>query len=193
MFKDITIKARLLILIGIFSITAALIGITGWQGLSSLNDQMGASLQSAQLASESINTARRAQVSFKIQVQEWKDTLLRGTDPAAFAKHQAGFEKQESAVQSDLATLKGLLEKQALSTERVEEMIQSHREMGKNYRAALTQYDGSRFESAQTVDKLVKGMDRKPTEMMNGIVKDIEGHLTKTIEQATNTGQASYH
>src|SRR5471032_1345872 len=37
-------------------------------------------------------------VSFKTQVQEWKDTLLRGKDPAKLDKHWAAFAKQEQAV-----------------------------------------------------------------------------------------------
>ena len=37
-------------------------------------------------------------VGFKTQVQEWKDTLLRGKDPAKLEKHWGAFARQEAAV-----------------------------------------------------------------------------------------------
>jgi hypothetical protein len=41
--------------------------------------------------------ARLLQVSFKKQVQEWKDILLRGADPQQLAKYRAQFDEQETA------------------------------------------------------------------------------------------------
>src|SRR6516225_2676164 len=37
-------------------------------------------------------------VNFKTQVQEWKDTLLRGKDPARLEKHWGAFAQREAAV-----------------------------------------------------------------------------------------------
>ena len=37
---------------------------------------------------------------FKKQVQEWKDTLLRGKKPEALHKHWTNFQKRESVVRS---------------------------------------------------------------------------------------------
>lgn len=37
-------------------------------------------------------------VEFKTQVQEWKDTLLRGKDPQQLEKYWAAFQKHESII-----------------------------------------------------------------------------------------------
>src|SRR5882672_2171236 len=44
------------------------------------------------------DTARRAQVTFKKQIQEWKDILLRGYDPEMLSKYQANFLAREADV-----------------------------------------------------------------------------------------------
>src|SRR5262245_59961150 len=49
---------------------------------------------------------RQAQVHFKIQVQEWKNVLLRGADPELLKKYRAGFEKEEAAVRKNLTVLR---------------------------------------------------------------------------------------
>lgn len=51
----------------------------------------------------------RIESRFKIQVQEWKNVLLRGRDPAKLDKYWQGFEKEESSVASEAAALQATL------------------------------------------------------------------------------------
>src|ERR1700690_4333696 len=46
------------------------------------------------------------ETSFKKQVQEWKDTLLRGKKPEALDKHWDAFQKRESDVHSAAERMK---------------------------------------------------------------------------------------
>src|SRR5512135_706839 len=49
---------------------------------------------------------RLMQLDFKKQVQEWKDTLLRGSDPASLEKYWGNFQAQERQVQETAQTLR---------------------------------------------------------------------------------------
>jgi methyl-accepting chemotaxis protein-1 (serine sensor receptor) len=49
--------------------------------------------------------ARVIQVSFKTQVQEWKNILLRGSDYEQYKKYAASFHAEEKAVRDGAAQL----------------------------------------------------------------------------------------
>src|SRR5215471_21257678 len=49
------------------------------------------------------------EINFKKQVQEWKDTLLRGKKPEALDKHWTAFEQRESDVRKQAEALKATI------------------------------------------------------------------------------------
>ncbi|HNQ11182.1 MAG TPA: methyl-accepting chemotaxis protein, partial [Giesbergeria sp.] len=68
-------------------------------------------------------------VAFKVQVQEWKNVLLRGKDAEQLKRYWAAFEKEEAAIQTQAAQLlKGLPAGDA--RERVQQFAQAHQRMG---------------------------------------------------------------
>lgn len=129
-----------------------------------------------------------ANVEFKRQVQEWKDILLRGNDPAKFEKYLGNFEQREAAVDENLHRAMTLLKasNEAKAIAALEEIIETHRRMGGEYRGAISHYDKTDSNASHVVDKLVAGMDRPMTDAMNRFVKNTEDEARRHSEKVTS-------
>ncbi len=137
-------------------------------------EQLDLMTEQARNAQAAVDVARAAQVTFKIQVQEWKNLLLRGGDPAAFEKYRGGFMKEGEATRAKLTELQGMFGKLGLDAGQVDGALRAHAELLTKYTAALSQYDSANADkSAHVVDGLVKGIDRPPTEQIDEIVAGV--------------------
>lgn len=132
---------------------------------------------------DSVNLARSAQVSFKIQVQEWKNILLRGEDPEKLKKYLQGFTKEEENVRTKLSKLKTIASPKL--QQQIDDFIQSHRTLGEQYRHGLKAYQNASDEKYKIGDKAVKGIDREPTKALDAIVEEVEAQYDIFGEEIT--------
>ncbi|MFZ6689777.1 methyl-accepting chemotaxis protein [Undibacterium sp. SXout11W] len=185
--SDIKIGARLGLLAGFLLLSMLVVGANDWLNLRNSNIRVHEAMERSLLLEQSVDAARKSQVDFKIQVQEWKDLLLRGNDPAAFEKYQNAFKTKGEETQADLNKLKVLLGKLDLNTKQVDLIKQSLQELNGKYLTAMKSYDVANPESAHIVDVLVKGMDRAPTKQIGDIVAYVleqsEHMMAETSEQ----------
>eukprot|EP01030_Chromulinospumella_sphaerica_P024795 gene24795-24896_t len=142
--------------------------------------------------SQAIDAARAAQVEFKIQVQEWKNILIRGNDPAALQKYSDAFVKGGEQTRAKLKQLDELLKKLELSTPLVDEAIRTQNELVSKYMSALKQYDSANPESVHIVDGLVKGVDREPTKKIDEIVAYISKESQRLTEEMALANQSAH-
>ena len=103
-------------------------------------------------------------VSFKTQVQEWKDTLLRGKDPAKLEKHWGAFAKREAAVDEKARALLATLPAGESRT-LVEQFGAAHVKMGVDYRKGFDAFKDAGFDPTAG-DTAVAGMDREPARLL---------------------------
>jgi methyl-accepting chemotaxis protein len=183
---DIKIGIRLGLLAGFLLTAVLIVGLQGWHSLGDSNVRAIAAMQRASLFEASVDAARSAQVEFKKQVQEWKNLMLRGNDPAEFEKYQKSFSKQSDATQANLHKLKKLLTQLGLDTLQADEALKTHDVLLGKYLEALKQYDTSNQNSAHLVDRLVAGMDRPPTQKID----DIVAHVLKQSNQSMANANA---
>ncbi len=188
MFRSLKIGVRLFGLAAgliAFMVVLAIVGLLGARDVESrLNDAVATARNVAHL----VDTTRDAQVHFKIQVQDWKDVLLRGRDPQMYDKYFTAFTQEEAAVRTTLGAVNRLLAATQADTTAVARLLATHAELGQRYRDALTHYDKKNPRAPFLVDSLVKGMDRAPTALFDSLVGvatiDAESDLAQVSAQA---------
>lgn len=110
---------------------------------------------------------RVLQVTFKKQVQAWKDILLRGKDDASLAKYDNEFHSLAAQVQDGCSPLLvSIHDEEARSG--LKSFQQQQQVLTGQYDAALADFKKSRdFASA---DAALKGKDRPPTDSLDNVV-----------------------
>ena len=188
---NLQIKHRLTALVAIAM--AAMIGVAvfSYAQLGTLDASLRSTIARSAAVLDTADKARAAQVTFKIQVQEWKNTLLRGKDPEQFAKYSGRFNERDEQVRALLQEVRenvadlGIQDRVA-----IDEVIAAFDKLGPAYRRALEQYDASTLFPAQTVDKLVKGIDRPPTKAIDGMVDAILAFAAEARAQEIEAADA---
>ncbi len=101
---------------------------------------------------------------FKVQVQEWKNVLLRGSDPAKMEKYWGSFQALEKKILADgAATLAKV--NNAEVAEKLELFLATHKKAGEAYRKGLDAFKQSKFDHS-VGDKAVSGVDRVPAKLL---------------------------
>jgi methyl-accepting chemotaxis protein len=120
---------------------------------------------------------RVIQVTFKKQVQAWKDVLLRGKDDAELSKYETEFHSLSVQLQTSCADLRNRIgDPEARSG--LESFQRQHDLLNIQYDAALAEFKQSRdFSQA---DAELKGKDRAPTDSLDQVV----GQLSSLAESA---------
>ncbi|NEX59675.1 HAMP domain-containing protein [Noviherbaspirillum sp. 17J57-3] len=169
-----------------------IIGSVGWIALRHSHEGMGKSLAQAGTLTGMIDTSRHAQVQFKVQIQEWKNILLRGNDEAQFKKYQDAFVAEGKVAQQSLAKLQEQAVAGGFDPKAIVAAQKSLTDLQAKYLEALRQFDPAKPDSAQVVDKLVKGMDREPTKQLDDIVQSVADHARAASAAQMADDDANY-
>ncbi len=131
-----------------------------------------------------VHKAREAESNFKTQVQEWKNTLLRGSKPEDLDRYWAAFQKQETAVVNGADDIIKSLEAANAPTElktTAQTFLAAHKTMSAGYRKGFEAFKASGFDH-QAGDAAVKGLDRDATQLLTQLVTAM-AKASDTIER----------
>ncbi|MCP8900456.1 methyl-accepting chemotaxis protein [Gilvimarinus xylanilyticus] len=101
---------------------------------------------------------------FKVQVQEWKNVLLRGADTGQREKYWGRFEDNHQQIQQRGQALLQRLDN-GTSKQRLSEFLRAHKKAYGQYQSGLQAFIASGFNSAAG-DRAVSGIDREPSRLL---------------------------
>jgi len=190
--NDFKIGARVAALATVMALASVLTGTVATFALKADMAQMDANTLTASEFERAVDLARTAQVTFKIQIQEWKNLLLRGGKAESFDKYSQAFHTEGQATQARLNELKAVLTRLGMDTAKVSDAQAALETLNQSYTQALAHYkQADADQSAHAVDALVKGQDRPPTQKIDEIVKGIVAAAAQS--RAASLAQAQAH
>ena len=171
MFSQLTLKFKIMLLSALIVAGLSILGITAYLQIGSYNTVVAETADTVQVRAKFLAEVESAAISFKTQVQEWKNILLRGNDPDQFIKYAEGFNKEEKIVQGHLSAAMELRRDDKATVEAIKVLQQEHAELGAQYREALQNFNQENPETGKAVDKQVSGMDRDTSQLMEDLAQ----------------------
>lgn len=173
-----TIRAKITFLSIAAIVFLVLVGGVTTEGIYTLSKTSTGAIGHSRNMLELVEKTASVRSNFQSQVQEWKDTLLRGNDAGLYKHHHDAFEQRVSDVEKQLAELRLLAQQPDLAGTvkigDIDDLLKLHDELDQRYADALSQYDTSLPTAGQEVDKLVRGMDRPFTAALTKLVTNIK-------------------
>ncbi|WGK61436.1 methyl-accepting chemotaxis protein [Halopseudomonas sp. SMJS2] len=120
-------------------------------------------------------------LTFKTQVQEWKNVLLRGGKQADLDRYWQQFQHSEKQVQRLLGQILEL-ELSSAFHERVSSLKKGHLALGADYRDGLERFLAAGRDPVAG-DNLVRGIDRDTSDQLEQLVAGINQHAASEIER----------
>jgi diguanylate cyclase (GGDEF)-like protein len=163
----ISLSGRIILILSIFFIHFH------ESNLSKYRDQIKRFHQSELLA---INI----QYSFKKQVQEWKNILIRGSDSEQYIKYHSQFINEFEKTQYNSQQLIDFFLEENHITQIAKEFKKKHDTIFSEYEKALTIYKATSFDIL-AADNVVKGIDREPDKLLGKISAYVKSDIAKKV------------
>lgn len=117
---------------------------------------------------------------FKLQVQEWKNVLLRGKDPAKLNQYWSQFELLHKEIQQLGAQLDKSLDGEARA--KVSAFLRAHEAALSRYQSGLAAFSNGGFDPA-VGDAAVTGIDREPSALLAESARIISEQVARDTKQ----------
>jgi methyl-accepting chemotaxis protein len=169
-----------------FAAVAIVVACAGLFGLSELNRAI-ATYRGAVVSYSEAQEVEAMLSTFKTQVQEWKNTLLRGKNDADRAKYWQAFATSEREVRTQADALTARV---APGTARdlLQEFTRAHAQMGRDYRQGYAVFTAAGYDAAAG-DAAVKGKDRSPTALLDQTRREIVGATQASVAHAAASSE----
>ena len=169
-----------------------LTGLSALYLLNSVQRAEDSALQEQQLLFSATLAIEEAHTQFKIQIQEWKNLLLRGKNPQAYETYLGAFNRQSNLVQEHLATARIAFDSN--SQPQIDELIIHHKKLAETYLKTLNNAKLDTLNNIEILDKSIQGIDRPFDNLFPELIKNLSRSFqNKTIQDNQKHAEASQH
>ena len=185
MFLNKSLRAQLLALIGGSLLLMLAIALASF---SFLSDEIAAYQRLLKGPVEASRLIDQSNLEFKVQVQEWKNVLLRGKSPESLDKYWQSFEEQERKVQALLGALVQASQGEPALATQIQRLRDEHLKLGTAYRTGRDAFIAAGGDPV-VGDVAVKGIDRATSEQLSALVVQLRDSAlshSETISQAAD-------
>ncbi|NVZ52956.1 methyl-accepting chemotaxis protein [Pseudomonas sp. B6002] len=164
-----SLRAQILSLLGGSLLAMLLIALACFNFLSNGVQSYRSLIDGPLLTSQLIDEAN---LQFKVQVQEWKNVLLRGKQPQDMEKYWGQFQDRQRDVQGILTRLVTQTQNDPTLSRRIDTLRQEHQQLGLAYQKGRDAYVAAGGDPTAG-DNAVKGVDRAASDQMSALVSDL--------------------
>lgn len=172
-----TQTSSLISMAGIVLLALLINGAIGYFGLRYVDLKHAQLMQRVNLLTEATDLSREAQVYFKVQVQEWKNLLLRGQDSHNLVSYRDAMLAQAGQVQEALRRLgdQSTLLKLDAEAALIAKLISDHQKVIAVYQKELQVLQPDTFQNALKLDRAVRGIDRPLNNAIDQLAQSFKG------------------
>jgi hypothetical protein len=167
-------RRRFVSLSAIVAVVLVTIVVVALYGIYSIDRTVARNQAEIDRVTEMADHARIAQVAFKTEVQEWKNILLRGHDPADFASYREAFASRQTEVDRELAALLAEASELGFASAHIAALEALHEKLRSAYESALAGFSESDPLSNRAVDAVVRGQDRPINDAFDALVTEVK-------------------
>lgn len=177
---------------GIALLTVILVAVLSLAFLFSGRSSYRRSIEAVFVRFDLADLAMKAQVDFKLEVQEWKNLLLRGGDPEDFARHRESGLAARERVLASLGRIAGSQEFAEAARESAAAIAAEMREVSQRYDAALAGVDLAEPGAAARVDAEVRGIDREPMRLVESLSSSLDAEARESLRLADSASEERF-
>lgn len=161
-----------------------IVGGLGYQATRSLSAQSTKSVALASNTTDLLNSMRIANTAYIDVVSEFKNILLRGSDPDLYAKHMDLFEQRYAVVRDSLAETKLAGDAVSFDTVVIDQLLKDVENLHGKYLSVLKNYNASSAASGYDVDKRVRGLDQATSDNFDKLGEEITQFAIRAGKEA---------
>ncbi len=192
-FENSTIRQRFTWLGCLLAAVMVAGGVAGILGVRYQSTQTTGLLERQRVELSALGHATSARAAFRQQVQEWKNVMLRGSDPNDLATHLAAFEAQGRQVQDELTKLGRVLPLIGMEKSYSATLAATHAGVAAKLADGLQRYEPfNAVSSAMTLDRELRSVDVALAGELGRFTQALETQFSRQAAKQTEQTRSLY-